>query len=275
MTAQAVSARPDAPALVEARLESVRDVGGRTFLLRLSLPGPAPQPAWPALGRFAKLRAWAPPPAVPLLDRPFSIHRSAPGQVEFLIRRLGPATAALTAARPGQAVRLTGPLGRGLEGTAELAAGRLHLAAGGAGLAPMASIMERLGAGARLFYGERTAEAQVDLAWLQSWAGEVEAAVEDGRGYGRRGLIVDRLDEALSHDPRPIFGCGPPGFLRALAVLARRRQTPLLVGAEAFMACGLGVCLSCSLPLTGGGRVRVCREGPALDGLTIDWEAGR
>jgi dihydroorotate dehydrogenase electron transfer subunit len=39
------------------------------------------------------------------------------------------------------------------------------------------------------------------------------------------------------------------------------------------MACGLGVCLSCTLPLKKGGRFKVCGEGPVADGRIINWEA--
>ena len=41
------------------------------------------------------------------------------------------------------------------------------------------------------------------------------------------------------------------------------------------MACGLGVCLTCSLPLKDGGRLRACQEGPVVDGGVIDWSGVR
>jgi hypothetical protein len=38
------------------------------------------------------------------------------------------------------------------------------------------------------------------------------------------------------------------------------------------MGCGLGICLSCSLPRLNGGNFRVCEEGPLVDGLSLDWD---
>jgi hypothetical protein len=76
-----------------------RSLGGPTRLLSLSakdLPAEGPRPL-PALGRFARLRAWAGPPYAggPLLDRPFSIHGSNKERVDFLIRVVGPGSSIL------------------------------------------------------------------------------------------------------------------------------------------------------------------------------------
>ncbi|MFV1977857.1 MAG: hypothetical protein ACC649_00760 [Myxococcota bacterium] len=38
------------------------------------------------------------------------------------------------------------------------------------------------------------------------------------------------------------------------------------------MACGFGVCLGCAAPLREGGYALVCRDGPAFDAASIDWE---
>ncbi|MDR1044512.1 MAG: hypothetical protein LBP33_05250 [Candidatus Adiutrix sp.] len=226
-------------------------------------------------GHFVKIRAWpeAEDGGRPLLDRPFSIHRARDGQLSILYRILGPATYQMSLASAGSLVKVSGPLGRSLaEADLNPAAG-FYLAAGGIGLAPMALALDWLGGrgAATLFYGERRGAAQVDRAWLESWAGDLSATAEASPAYGRTGLLTGPLEEALKRQIRPIFACGPTPMLAAVSDLGGRYGTPVWVSAEAGMACGFGVCLTCSLPLKGGGRFRVCREGPVLDGLTVDW----
>jgi dihydroorotate dehydrogenase electron transfer subunit len=236
-----------------------------------------------APGCFVKLRGWpGPGEGGPLLDRPFSIHRVRADGLELLIRRVGPATRLLGELAPGAPLKVTGPLGRpwpvALAEAASIETAPnptgFYLAAGGIGLAPMALVRDWLAESGRsgaLFYGERSGRNQVDAAWLATWAGDFTATVEDGSGYGRRGRVTEALAEALVREPRPIFACGPVPMLAAVSDLAGRFGVVPWVSMEAGLACGLGVCLSCGLPLAGGGRFKVCREGPVVDGRTVAW----
>jgi dihydroorotate dehydrogenase electron transfer subunit len=210
------------------------------------------------------------------LDRPFSPHRYWPelGELSFLIRPVGPGTRALASLKPGDPVRLTGPLGRGLADLAPDFAGRpFYLVAGGVGLAPMANFLAGQKAPAKLFYGERRGQDLIDREYLASFAPGFAAAAQDGQGYGERGLVTGLLGNALAQEKRDLFACGPPGLLAALAPLARASGVRYYAAAEAFMACGLGVCLSCARALADGTRIRLCQDGPVVDGLALDWGA--
>jgi dihydroorotate dehydrogenase electron transfer subunit len=259
--------------MLEATVSSLQQLSRDLFLISLKLPQNL---ALLGLGRFARLRAWSLEPAsgAPLLDRPFSIHRSSPGQVRFLIKKVGPASSILAGLSPEDKVRLIAPLGRGLDQAAPgLKSEALYLVAGGAGLAPMASVCQWLDRPPRLFYGERDKESQAGKEFLLSMAQDVQSSTQDGRGWGEKGLVTDLLGQALEKERRPIFSCGPPAMMAAVASLARSYEVPFLASVEARMACGLGVCLSCSLPLADGrGQFRACREGPVVDGLSVAWE---
>jgi dihydroorotate dehydrogenase electron transfer subunit len=163
-------------------------------------------------------------------------------------------------------------LGRGLATLApNFERDPFYLVAGGVGLAPMANFLDRRKAPATLFYGERKGQFLIDRDYLASFAPNFEAATQDGLGYGRKGLVTDLLAEALAKEARALFACGPPSLLAALAPLARAHQTRYYAAAEAFMACGLGVCLSCSRTLLSGEKIRLCLDGPVVDGLAVDW----
>lgn len=260
------------PALItEGRILENRRLADDTLLMQIHCP----EQATAAPGQFVKVRAWGPPESGfgPLLDRPFSIHDSDGERLSLLYRIVGPGTEIMSRCPAGAPIRVTGPLGCGLED--DFAPQGLYLVAGGIGLAPMALTLKnlrRLGRPSVLFYGERMKELQVDESWLNSWGGEHCAACEDGRGYGEKGLVTAPLEKALRNEIRPVFACGPAPMLAAVSSLAKSFGAKVMVSVEAGMACGLGVCLTCSLPLKNGGRLRACKEGPVVDGLAIDWD---
>ncbi|MDR1298459.1 MAG: hypothetical protein LBO05_14085 [Deltaproteobacteria bacterium] len=163
----------------------------------------------------------------------------------------------------------------------------------------MAGLVDALGPRrVTLFYGERREEDLVDRFYLEKLVGRnYEATAEileprppeepgglgaedlsfpdselAGLGYPLEGLVTGPLSEALAAEKRPVFACGPPGLLGALAGLAEGAGVPYFACAEATMGCGLGVCLSCSLPGAGGRNFKVCQDGPVVNGLEIDWK---
>jgi len=252
-------------------------VGQKTFLLTLKTP---PKTNWAALGRFAKLRCWnsphwqkAPFDHGPLLDRPFSIGQVNSRELSFLIRINGPASFYLSELSPGQTVQISGPLGRGLDDLSPQSRNSpYYLVAGGVGLAPMASLGLWLSPSSRLFYGEKTAANQVEQNWLSSWSNNYSACTDDGSGYGSKALVTKLLEKALIVEKRPVFACGPAPMLASVTSLAKIHNVPVWVATEAFMACGFGVCLSCSQPLISGKKIKICRDGPVVDGLTLNWK---
>ena len=249
--------------IIETILIENRKLAADTFLMRLLSPGFVAQ-----AGQCIKVRAWS---DGPFLDRPFSVHNiEDDGTMTVLYRVVGPATLLLSALKEGAKVKVTGPFGHGLPEAVE-ASETMYLVAGGIGLAPMRLAQKYLSADARLFYGERLSKFQVPCDWLASWGGDVTSACEEAGGYGLMGRITEPLEEALQQEARPIFACGPHPMLAAVSSLAEKYQVKAWVSVEARMACGFGICLTCSMPLKNGGRFRACQEGPVYDGTLIEW----
>jgi dihydroorotate dehydrogenase electron transfer subunit len=226
----------------------------------------------PALGRFFRLRSWDGTPLLggPLLDRPFSVFKSSPGKLEFLIRPVGVGSFVLSQIAPGDTVTALGPLGRGLDQACpQYERHCWYLVAGGVGLAPFGEFSHWLPEKALVFYGERRTDLWLEAEDLLSWLDVVKVA-EDGPGPCR---VTAPLEALLDKSPRPVFACGPAPMLAAAAALARRFSVPYYACVEAPLACGLGACLSCAIPKAGGGYLRACTEGPVVDGSLIDWEA--
>jgi dihydroorotate dehydrogenase electron transfer subunit len=69
-----------------------------------------------------------------------------------------------------------------------------------------------------------------------------------------------------------IFSCGPTPMLKASAALARRYALPCQVSLEEFMACAVGGCAGCTVPVRtpeGPAMKRVCVDGPVFDAYTV------
>jgi len=74
---------------------------------------------------------------------------------------------------------------------------------------------------------------------------------------------------------RKLFACGPTGMLKAVGKIAEEFNVPAELSMDEHMCCGVGVCLTCVIPVkTGGGweYQRTCTEGPVFDSQKIVWE---
>jgi dihydroorotate dehydrogenase electron transfer subunit len=81
--------------------------------------------------------------------------------------------------------------------------------------------------------------------------------------------VTAAVEEFLG-DAGVVYACGPMGMLRAVSGAATARGVPCYVAVEESMACGIGVCMTCVLPVVGAdGRTRFarsCTEGPVFGG---------
>lgn len=251
-----------------ARVTQCRPDGALYWDLRVEAEGlPAGEP-----GQFALLAPAAPGAFDPLLPRPLSLLDAGPGWQRFLFKIAGRGTALLAALRAGDRIGLLGPLGRpfgGLVPGEAPAAGETVLVGGGVGIPPLHFLARRLAAAGRpcrvLFGFNRAAEIPAALL-AELGAQRVELLTLDGSA-GRRGNPVAHLVETHGAAPLAIKACGPAPMLAALQA-AVRPDDALELSLEERMACGVGVCRGCVVPVkdgAGGWRyATICREGPVF-----------
>jgi dihydroorotate dehydrogenase electron transfer subunit len=206
----------------------------------------------------------------PFLPRAFSVLRArasgaagAGVRLEFMLEAVGPGTERLCDLAPGEALLVTGPLGIGF--SAPPPGRRALLCGGGVGTAPLAIWQDELlaqGAPAPALLGFRDAEHAPGATLLHNAA----VATDDG-SHGHHGLVTDLLADELDSDPdTTVYACGPPPMLEAVRALCERRQVPCQLALESGMACGFGACFGCVVALRDGGYLRLCVDGPVLDG---------
>ena len=259
--------------MLQAKVALHEPVGKGYYRLLLSAPEVA-RSAVP--GSFVMLRVTD--GLDPLLARPFGISSViANRSIEIFYRVIGKGTSLLTRVARGSSLLLLGPLGNGFP---KLARGRHILIAGGSGFPPLLFLSERLGARAEahLLFGSRGRSCLLPEEAIRRFrqnGTRVHIATEDG-SRGRRGLVTDLLQQSLLSGIAKgtvLYACGPRPMLAAVARFAEERSLPCYVSMEERMACGLGVCMGCSVGMRGGGFRRVCKEGPVFEAGQIDWKA--
>jgi dihydroorotate dehydrogenase electron transfer subunit len=230
-------------------------------------------------GQFVTLAVGGPATSM-LLRRSFSIHDVRPdhgGTVEFVFAAEGPGTQWLAERRSRDVLDITGPLGRPFPLPRDPVT--CLLVGGGYGSAPLFSLAARLrerrctvdfllgaGTGDRVF-GALTARRTGRTATITT---------EDG-SLGARGIVTDMMGQVI-HEARTdaIYACGPMPMLRAVTTMGRRYDIPVQVAVEELMACGIGVCMTCVLPVVGTDQitrmVRSCVDGPVFRGERIRWD---
>ena len=218
-----------------------------------------------------------------LLRRPFSIHRASKrggwaGTLEVVFDVAGPGTAWLSSVSRHDVVDVIGPLGRPFAYPPQPT--RCLLVGGGYGAAPLYFLGEELrarGMEVHLILGARSHERVFKPVEGRRLAHSLVVTTDDGT-MGQRGLVTDAMPSLMGRSrAQVVYACGPNPMLRAVAEYCKTRGIPCQVAVEELMACGVGVCWTCVVPLVGPqGRgwwnVRACTEGPVFNGARVWWD---
>lgn len=218
-----------------------------------------------------------------LLRRPFSIHQASrrggwAGTLEIVLEAGGPGTAWLAGVKTHDVLDVIGPLGRPFSYPAELTS--CLLVGGGYGAAPLYFLAEELRArnkNVHMILGARDHERVFKPIEGKRLSDSVVVTTEDG-SMGERGRVTDLVPTAVARTgAQVVYACGPNAMLRAVAEYCLSRGIPCQVAVEEMMACGLGVCWTCAVPMIakdgrGWWNMRACLEGPVFNGARIWWD---
>ncbi len=199
------------------------------------------------------------------------------GTVEFVFAVHGKGTAWLASRRPQDRLDVVGPLGRPfrLPKTAVSAT----LVGGGYGsapLLPLAAALRERGCRVDMVLGAGSADRLFGQLDAKRMAASIAVTTDDGSA-GVKGRVSDVLPGLLDeHKTDVVYACGPMPMLRAVAAQCAAGGIACQVAVEESMACGIGVCMTCVLPVIGeDGRtrmVRSCVEGPVFLADRVRWD---
>jgi dihydroorotate dehydrogenase electron transfer subunit len=278
----------------DAALLAQQEFPGRQFVIRLRAPKCA---AAATPGSFAHLTC---DPLLPM-RRPLSIMRSDPaaGWIEILYQIVGPGLEALSNQPLGATLSVLGPIGQGFKPSPQRP--KTLLVGGGVGIPPMVflaeSLKERNDAawqplvlmGSEIPFPFHTRPSTILLPGvpdgviacmplLDGWGVPSRLASLAGFPGCFDGYVTDLAAAWLSSLDSvalaqvELFACGPTPMLQATAKVARRFGVPCQVSLEEFMACAVGGCAGCAVPVvteSGLAMKRVCVDGPVFDASAV------
>lgn len=278
MTEARSEARMAPPVQVRGAVLSTRRVGAYHHM-SLVAPGVAEHTK---PGQFVALAVGGPDTSL-VLRRAFSIYRVSTrgvygGTVEIVFAARGPGTRWLAAQQQHTPVDVVGPLGRPFSLPREKASATL--VGGGYGSAPMFALAEALlNRGCRVDFvlGAANQDRLFGALDAKRMASSVAVTTDDGSA-GTRGVVTDVLPAVLVRSAADVvYACGPMGMLAAVTAVATEHGVPAQCAVEESMACGIGVCMTCVLPVEGDDgvtrMVRSCVEGPVFLGDRVRWDA--
>jgi dihydroorotate dehydrogenase electron transfer subunit len=233
-------------------------------------------------GQFVALAVGGPTSAN-LLRRCFSLHKVSPsgaygGTLDVVIAAKGPGTQWLTALRAHDEVDVVAPLGRPFPIPAEPVP--TVLVGGGYGSAPLfwlADVLRERGCHVEMVLGAASEDRLFGVVEARRAADGVTVTTDDGSA-GTKGWVSDVLPDVITRTGAAVvYGCGPMGMLRSITEVATAHGAIAQVAVEESMACGVGVCMTCVMPVRGNDgvtrMVRSCVEGPVFRGDRLRWDA--
>jgi len=232
-------------------------------------------------GSFVALSVGGPTSGA-LLRRAFSIYRVRPagvygGTVEIVFAAHGAGTTWMAQLQPHDPVNVVGPLGHPFALPKERVS--CALVGGGYGSAPLFALAERLrerNCAVHMVLGASTESRLFGTLEAKRAAQSVTVTTVDG-SVGIRGLVTDPLPALMTRNHiEVVYSCGPMAMLRAVTDVATAHGAWSQTAVEESMACGIGVCMTCVLPVVGDDNVtrmvRSCVEGPVFAGDRVRWD---
>jgi len=220
-----------------------------------------------------------------ILRRAFAIYRSSNrgaygGTIELVVAAHGTGSRWLSERSVHERVDMVGPLGTAFGIPTEPV--NALLVGGGYGSAPLFGLAEVL----------KARGCRVDMVLGASTAAKIYAPLEGKRSVnimtlttedgstGVKGRVTDVMAQIIErNNVEIIYSCGPMAMLAAVDQVAQKANVIHQCAVEESMACGIGVCMTCVIPMRDAAGVikmqRSCIEGPVVDGSSVVWGSER
>ncbi len=217
-----------------------------------------------------------------VLRRAFAISRTSEsaqfsGTVELIVAPHGSGSKWLCAQSEGVEIDVITPLGTAFGIPTEPV--NALLIGGGYGSAPLfglADVLKSRGCRVDMILGASTGHKIYAPMEGKRSVSSLQIFTEDGT-MGEMGRVTSTLAQVITERAIDIiYSCGPMPMLRAITDIASEFGVLHQCAVEESMACGIGICMTCVLPVKDeSGAIsmkRSCIDGPVIDGSTVCWE---
>ena len=216
-----------------------------------------------------------------VLRRAFAISRVSTsttlgGTMELIVAPHGQGSKWLCAQGEGVVLDLVAPLGTAFGIPTEPVP--VLLVGGGYGSAPLFGLAELLnsrGCRVDMLLGASTGSKIYAPMEGKRAVNSMRIYTEDG-SMGVAGRVTDPIAEIIKDlNVAVIYSCGPMPMLAAITTIADQFDVVHQCAVEESMACGVGICMTCVLPVENEdgsiSNLRSCIDGPVMDGSKVQW----
>ncbi len=217
-----------------------------------------------------------------VLRRAFAISRTSEnaqygGTVELIVAPHGSGSQWLCAQPEGAGINVITPLGKYFGVPTEPA--NALLIGGGYGSAPLfglADLLKSRGCKVDMILGASNGNKIYAPMEGKRSVNSLKIFTEDG-SMGEVGRVTSQLSEIIhERNIEIIYSCGPMAMLKAITEIAIEHDIVHQASVEESMACGIGICMTCVLPVKDeSGAIsmkRACIDGPVMDGAAVCWD---
>ncbi len=215
-----------------------------------------------------------------LTRRAFAVHDVKPdygGTVELVFTVRGAGTAWLADRRARDPLDLIGPLGRPFplprDPATCLLVGSEY---GAAALFALADALQQRNCRVDFVLGAASSDRVFGALRARRMAETATLTTRDG-SLGVRGSVVDVLPGVIADTHADVvYACGPMATLGGVTAVCAEFDIPVQVSVEELMACGIGLCMTCTVPVIGDDGVtrmtRACVDGPVFRGERVRFD---
>jgi len=192
-------------------------------------------------------------------EKPYTISYHSDSRFGITIEAKGIFSQKAVTLDRGDLVGIRGPFGNGFTFDTK---SRAAVIAGGCGMAPLATLVEKLPQDTCFIHGAWSKEF---ILYPDRFDTPRQFCTDDG-SFGQKGLVTDLLEnEILSGRVFDmVYACGPEIMMAAVFKLCEAHKIPCQVSLERYMRCGFGVCGACVC-----GKSIVCKDGPVFGSHAI------
>jgi dihydroorotate dehydrogenase electron transfer subunit len=238
-----------------------------------------------------------------LLKRPLSLQlvSKSSGWIEILFRIVGSGTTHLATLKTNDTVEVMGPIGKEFQLQPQIR--KYLLIGGGVGIPPMIFAAHNItketnhlspfvimGSETPFPFNPKPSQFLLDgipndviaaMPLLESWGVPSRLTSLTDMAGCHQGYVTDLarlwLTECSTATLKQIIilSCGPTPMLKAVASLAREFNVDCQVSLEEYMACAVGGCAGCVVPIKttlGISMKRVCVDGPVFNANDVFFE---
>jgi dihydroorotate dehydrogenase electron transfer subunit len=217
-----------------------------------------------------------------ILRRAFAISRVSEssqygGTMELIVAPHGSGSKWLCSQAEGTEIDVVAPLGTAFGIPTEPISALLI--GGGYGSAPLfglADVLKSRGCKVDMLLGASVGSKIYAPMEGKRSVNSLKIYTEDG-SMGETGRVTENLlDIVRDRNIDVIYSCGPMAMLSAITALVADLEVIHQCAVEESMACGIGVCMTCVLPVRNEdgstSMLRSCIDGPVMDGSTVRWD---